>query len=114
MTGSRVYADFQNADASGRIRLNTVGTARDLAEQGLELSEGLVLLLYSDDVDDRGNQDDLVVEGAATYSNEEHCWVVRIDWSAIRHASQLPAPPTPGVTFDSHMSPEQPRADGTV
>lgn len=102
MTGPRVYADFQNADAGGRVRLNTVGTARDLAEQGLELSEGLGLLLYSDDADDRGNRDDLVVEGVATYSNEEHCWVARIDWTAIRHASQIPAAPVPGVTFDGH------------
>lgn len=70
----RVFADFHNADESGRLRLNCTGTLRDLADQGVRLREGLVLDLYSED---------LVVEGHARYSAEEGQWVAVIDWDAI-------------------------------
>lgn len=46
-----VYADFHNADAQGRLRLNCVGTLEDLAQQKIELRDGLLLTLYADDVD---------------------------------------------------------------
>ena len=87
MINPKVYADFHNADAHGRLRLNCVGTVEDLAEQQVELHEGLLLTLYSDDVDDNGASDELLVEGTASYSEEEHCWVAAIDWDAIHHAS---------------------------
>jgi hypothetical protein len=87
MIKPKVYADFQNADSHGRLRLNCVGTVEDLSEQQVELSEGLLLTLYSDDVDDKGALDELLVEGVASYSKEEHCWVAAIDWDAICHAS---------------------------
>ena len=82
-----VYADLHNADAQGRVRLNSVGTIRDLARQQVQLRKGLVLALYSDDADDRGRPDDLHVPGVVEYSSEEQCWVAVIDWGAIRHAS---------------------------
>ncbi|MEX2188332.1 MAG: hypothetical protein WD875_16110 [Pirellulales bacterium] len=108
-----VYADFQNADALGRIRLNCVGTARDLAEQGVELREGLPISLYSDDADDQSQQDDLTVAGTATYSDEERCWVAVVDWETVRHASQVektsPSPtagtPSRPLTFDGQETP---------
>jgi hypothetical protein len=84
---ARVYADFHNADAQGRLRLDCVGTVEDLAKQHIELREGLLLTLYADDVDDHGQLDELLADGTVTYSNEENCWVASIDWSAIRHAS---------------------------
>jgi hypothetical protein len=83
----KIYADFHNADALGRLRLNCVGTIEELAEQQVELREGLVLTLYSDDVDASGQLDELLVDGIVSYSEEEHCWVAAIDWTAIRHAS---------------------------
>jgi hypothetical protein len=84
----RVYADFQNADPQGRLRLNCDGTARDLARQQVRLYDGLVLTLYSDDVDDQGRLDELEVTGVVQQSSEEQCWVARIDWSAVRHVSE--------------------------
>jgi hypothetical protein len=87
MTKPRIYADFHNADAQGRLRLNCVGTMEDLARQKVELREGLLISLYSDDVDSDGKLDELLVEGVVSFSDEEHCWVAVIDWSAIRHAS---------------------------
>lgn len=88
MSGPRVYADFHNADAEGRLRLNCVGTTKDLARQQVMLRPGLLLTLYSDDADADGTPDDLEVSGMVEYSEAEQCWVARVDWSAIRHASE--------------------------
>jgi hypothetical protein len=83
----RVYADFQNADAEGRLRLNCVGTTKDLARKNVVLQPGTILTLYSDDADEEGRPDDLLVTGVVEYSEGEQCWVARVDWRAIRHAS---------------------------
>jgi len=45
----RIYADFHNADARGRLRLNCIGTMKDLSKQQVSLREGLILTLYADD-----------------------------------------------------------------
>ncbi len=87
MRKPKVYADFHNADSQGRIRLNCIGTVEDLSQQQVELREGLVLTLYSDDLDERGQLDELLVDGVVSFSEEEHCWVAAIDWTAIHHAS---------------------------
>ncbi len=88
MVKARVYADFLNADADGRLRLNCVGTIEDLARQGITLRNGLPLILYSDDLDTKGQLDELQVDGVVSFSEEEHCWVAAIDWSAIHHESE--------------------------
>jgi len=85
-----VYADFHNADSQGRLRLNCVGTIEDLARQQIELREGLTLTFYSDDLDDDGALDKLLVDGIVSFSEEEDCWVATIDWHAIRHSSDRP------------------------
>lgn len=87
MNGLKVYVDFHNADSQGRVRLNCIGTMEDLARQQVELRNGLVLTLYSDDLDAKGEPDELLVEGIVSFSQEEHCWVAAIDWAGIRHAS---------------------------
>lgn len=83
----KVYADFHNADSSGRLRLDCVGTVEDLARQQIELREGLALTLYADDLDAEGRLDELLAEGVVSFAEKEQCWVATIDWSAIRHAS---------------------------
>jgi hypothetical protein len=92
MTRPKVYADFHNADPSGRLRLTCVGTLEDLSRQQVELREGLTLTLYSDDLDDKGDADELLIEGIVSFSKEEHCWVASIDWDTIRHASEVSRP----------------------
>jgi hypothetical protein len=81
----QIYTDFHNADAQGRLRLTCIGSVNDLARQQVQLREGLGLLLYCHDVDDQGREARLVVEGSATYSQDEQCWVAVIDWQQIRH-----------------------------
>lgn len=75
MNNSKVYADFHNADVQGRLRLNCVGTVEDLAQQQIVLRDGLLLTLYSEDLE---------VEGRVEYSTEENLWVAVIDWNAIK------------------------------
>lgn len=107
MDRPRVYADFHNADSQGRLRLNCVGTLEDLARQKVELREGLHLTLYADDLDDQGQLDELRAEGVVSFAPEEHCWVVTIDWSAIRHASDEPDEKKNGAGLISPAGPAQ-------
>jgi hypothetical protein len=78
MDRPRVFADFHNADAHGRIRLNCIGTVEDLARQHVKLQEGLLLALYSEDLE---------VDGLVQFSQEEQLWVAIIDWNAIRETA---------------------------
>jgi hypothetical protein len=84
----KIYADFHNADSQGRLRLNCPGTMEDLAQQQVELREGLLVTLYADDLDDKGELDELLVDGVVSFSDVEGCWVATIDWAAITHASE--------------------------
>jgi hypothetical protein len=73
-----IYADFHNADAQGRVRLNCVGTIRDLDQKQISLMEGLQLTL---------SDDDLEAEGDVHFAEDERLWVAVIDWNAIRQRS---------------------------
>ena len=83
----RICADLRNDDQQGRLRLSGAGTLSDLAAQGVELREGLHLLLYSADAQADGTNDDLVVEGIVELDRASGTWVARIDWDALRHES---------------------------
>lgn len=80
MSNPRVFADFHNADVQGRLRLNCIGTIEDLAHQHIELQDGRLLTLYSEDLE---------VEGVVQYSQEENVWVATIDWDRIRQVEDL-------------------------
>jgi hypothetical protein len=75
MNRPKVFADFHNADAQGRLRLNCIGTVEDLAQQQIVLRDGLPLIFYSEELE---------VEGVVHYSMDENVWVAVINWSAIR------------------------------
>jgi hypothetical protein len=95
MGAPKVYADLQNLDDCNRPRLTCAGTLEDLRRQGLQLHDGLVLTLYTDDADDQGRPDELRVEGVVRYNEGEQCWVAAVDWSALRHASAERPPAAP-------------------
>jgi len=80
MNKPRVFADFHNADAQGRLRLNCIGTIEDLAKQQISLEDGQLLTLYSEDLE---------VDGVVRYSEEENMWVAVINWDAIREQVPL-------------------------
>lgn len=92
----KLYADFQNADAQGRVRLNAVGTIDDLARQQVLLKNGLTVDLYSDDADDQGQPQSLVAAGTVEFSPDEQCWVASIEWDNI-HAEPLSSSPAVAI-----------------
>ncbi len=69
----RVYADFNNADRLGRVRLNTAGAQQDLAQGQIALKDGLDVELYDDEI---------VAMGVVRFDTTEG-WVAEIDWSKI-------------------------------
>ena len=73
----RVYADFQNADSKGRLRLTCNGTRDDLSTQGIQLQEGQCLRLYCEELE---------ADGKVEFSDDEKIWVARIDWKAVKGA----------------------------
>ena len=77
-----IFADFMNADTQGRVRLNCIGSTRDLSRLGVRLVDGLRIIV---------TDDELEADGEVVYSTDEHIWVAKIDWSAIR---RLAAPAT--------------------
>jgi hypothetical protein len=85
----RIYVDFQKIDNQRRLVLTCLGTIQDLARHGIELKEGLVLTFYSDDADEKGNPDELIVQGRVSYDEVQKHWTATIDWRAIRHVSEL-------------------------
>lgn len=105
-----IYADFQNADALGRVRLNCVGTVNDLSRQQVQLRDGLDVVLFSDDADEHGNAGRLIVEGTVTYSQDEQCWVATIDWQKIRRQRKGSPIDSPSGTPAAVL----PRTDATV
>jgi hypothetical protein len=80
MNHPRVFADFNNADAEGRLRLNCIGTIEDLARHHIELQDGQLLTLYSEDLE---------VDGTVQCSELEKMWVATIDWEQIRQVEDL-------------------------
>ena len=92
----RLYADFQNLDDEGRIRLNTQGTLRDLARLNRTLTDGAPVVLYTDDADEEGRADDLLIDAVARRT-ADGTWVADADWDSLRHASdEVPTNGPPG------------------
>ena len=84
----RIFADFNDLLSSPRrVWLDTVGAREDLNRQGLELHEGLIVMLYDSDLDVLGNRDDLLVEGVVSRDRATGRWIATIDPNAIRHES---------------------------
>jgi len=71
----KIFVDFGNADADGRVRLNTIGSLIDMRDNGIIMEEGLQLLL--------DNNEDLSTNGIAHFSKEEKIWVAIIDWDSL-------------------------------
>jgi hypothetical protein len=84
----RVYADFQKLDDEGRAILICHGTHEDLERLGIQLVEGLAVVLYDDDADDQGNPDDLENDAVVEWCPKLKCWTARFDAAGFRHASE--------------------------
>jgi hypothetical protein len=66
----RIWVDFHNSDALGRVRLNTVGTIQSLNSAGIVLATGLEATFYCLEREQ---------DGKVTYSPDEDLWVGSLD-----------------------------------
>ncbi len=87
MNEARIYVDFMKTDDEGRLLLTCIGTRRDLTLQNICLREGLRLKVYSDDLDENGNRDDLITDGTVRFDSANQRWVLEIDRDTIRNVS---------------------------
>jgi len=65
-----IWADFNNVDQHGRVRLSVAGALSDIAAQHIALYDGLRVVLSDDEV---------CTEGTVRVSHDEG-WVAEIDW----------------------------------
>ena len=80
MNKPKVFADFHNADAKGRVRLNCAGTEADIKRQKIVLQDGQPLIIYSEELE---------AAGVVHYSAEERLWTAVIDWNAIQEVKPV-------------------------
>ena len=71
-----LFADFNNTDTQGRIRLNTTGLQNDLRTQNISLKSGMKVLL--------DDNDELKAFGIVEYSTTENIWVAVIKWEDFK------------------------------
>jgi len=69
-----IYADFNNVDEEGCIRLNSTKTLEDIESQNIKLKSGLKVKL---------TDGELEVEGRLQYSKAEGIWTALINWSDL-------------------------------
>ena len=72
-----IYADFQNADPDGFVRLNTNGTKADLEALGINLAAGQHFVLSDGEL----RADAVIVEPGG-----EGVWRAKIDWTGLNDA----------------------------
>ena len=111
MNKPRVFADFHNADAKGRVRLNCAGTMTDIERQEIELQNGQFLILYSEELE---------VESVVHYSEEEKLWTAVIDWDAIQDVKSVDTRRPDGISSRTipyqvtHLIPNIANSDAVV
>jgi hypothetical protein len=71
----KIFVDFNNADSSGRVRLNTKGTDETFKILQIQPKPGLKVLLDDDE--------SLRTTGIIQFSRNENIWVAEIDWTKI-------------------------------
>ena len=74
----RIYADFNSCDEQGRVRLNTVGSLKDIKQYENVLEDGMRVLLYM--------KDEFEVSGTLVF---EDIWLGIPDFSTIVSRADL-------------------------
>lgn len=70
-----IFADFNNADAKGRVRLSTFGSTEDITKLNIKMQQGMEVWL--------NDNEGLKVRGIIEFSDEENIWVAAIDWNEL-------------------------------
>lgn len=94
MTRPKFYVDFNELLTRNLVCLSQEDTKIASSGERIALSEGMEIDVYSDDIDDRGQPDNLVASGVVERNSvggwTAHIkWNCRIDENGIRHESDL-------------------------
>lgn len=90
-TCAMIFADFNDLLSSPQcVWLDSVGARGDLDRLGLELSEGLAIVVYDHDLDVDGNRDDILADAIVARDGDSGRWIAIIDRNTLRHASDKP------------------------
>jgi hypothetical protein len=71
---AKIFADFNNVDKLGRVRLNTAGTMEDIDKNRIVLKDGLQVIL--------DDNDEFNYLATVEFSQEEDIWVAKINASS--------------------------------
>jgi hypothetical protein len=74
----RIYADFNNSDEQGRVRLNTVKSLEDLEQNKATIKDGLSVVLYM--------SGELEVHGTLIF--QDGIWNGIPEWATIRYENE--------------------------
>ena len=86
MKRPRIYADFKIYNSEGNLLLTAQGSLRDI-KMLTEAKDGQLVIFYSDDENDKGEPDELEVEGSLIFDNTCGNWIGVYDPNGFRHAS---------------------------
>jgi hypothetical protein len=94
MNRPKLYADFNELIESNLVALSKDDTRFALTGDAILLRDGLAIEVYSDDVNDKGEPDNLIASGVVERNSKtdwsSHIkWCCRIDSNGIRHESDL-------------------------
>jgi len=96
MTKARIYVDFNELVTHDVVLLSKEDTKVDSQGNLITFYEGMPVSIYSDDISDNGQIDNLIAEGIAIkydFSINRHMqhvkWCCRIDLNGIMHESDL-------------------------
>lgn len=96
MDKARIYVDFNELVNENTVLLSKNDTTADSDGNIITFYEGMPVSIYSDDVDDNGEEDNLFAEGIAVkidlsaYGNWKNIkWCCCIDENGIIHESKL-------------------------
>jgi len=96
MDKARIYVDFNELVDYNLVLLSKDDTKTDSHGNIIAFYEGMPISIYSDDISDNGEIDNLVAEGIAikqdlnNHVSWQHVkWCCRIDLNGIMHESDL-------------------------
>lgn len=95
MNKPRIYVDLNEMVTSDIVLLSKEDTEVDSEGTVITFYEGMPINIYSDDLSDNGEVDNIIAEGVATqldlsnYPNWQHVkWCCKIDLNSMRHESE--------------------------
>jgi hypothetical protein len=76
----RIYADINNCEENGKVRLNTHGSLSNLFKREKKIHTGMLVWLHDEEFE---------VESKLEYDQKWKIWLGEPNWSTIRYSSEF-------------------------